>query len=119
MAVKDLLANLVTEELIEGYEVKRKEEGLWKEVKCILKNGSSMIINKLNQKQSKEGFQAQFKEHCLATEIRIVAYYTSQGDKIREWVKEVEVKDNSGLVVICLEEAKELEFINKLKTFII
>lgn len=117
MAIKDLVANLIDQKLIKDYQVKAKQNNEWLTIKCKLKNKGSMIISKLDETETKEDFQNQFKEYLSANEIRIIAYYTSEPNKIVDWVENRKY-DEQSLLIVCLNEAKERKFLTKLQEII-
>ncbi|GAB6098387.1 hypothetical protein JCM16358_02660 [Halanaerocella petrolearia] len=118
MAIKDLVSNLVDKKLIRSYQLEVEEENQWTQVKCKLSNEKDMIISKLDETETKESFQNQFKEYLSSGQTRIIAYYTSKPQKITDWIEEINNNHIQGLLIICLNEEKENKFINKLQEII-
>ncbi len=118
MAIKELLSKLVDQNLIEGYQVQTKQDKQWKKVTCQLNQGRKMVISRLDGDETKHEVQSQIKQYCSMEQFRIAAYYTTECQKIREWVADIEAANKQSLLVICLTEEKEEKFIAELQKFV-
>lgn len=118
MAIKELLSKLVDQQLITGYQVQTKQDKQWKRVTCQLNQERKMVISKLDGDETKQEVQNQIKQYCSMGQFRIAVYYTTERQKIREWVADMEVANKQSLLVICLTEEKEEEFIAELQRII-